>query len=552
MKKEKIGIFKSLKLLWKFMGTKERIIFVCFFAFSWVSAIAWMFFNIIPSLVLASLAGEPVKLLFINLSSFSTLEVTSILLGTNFLLWVFGMIHYYLLDIFARRMICVVNIKAQDLLLAQRKNLDFGMTVGEVNYIIQNAAESVYGLIEPFCWNVFVNLLAIVIDVIILFSLDLAVGAIGIVMILVILLIVAIRLKLDNPVVENIEETGAKVNNQMLTTAQNLPLITMLKSNLVETQHLNFLNKIYYKYHKKSAKIGFWYWIAIIGVEYLSIGLAVWAFISRQGTAQAIASIAMIFTILGDVQATIEDWGWQIGDIQTSAAKLCNLQKLNPTKAALKNANEAKNLAIQNEHITKIDVLNMQVKLGKFKKVYEGSFESGKLYLLTGQSGCGKTTFVNALCGLKEIKAGEIVINDKYSISSLKNYTDKISYMFQNSILFDRSVVKNLCYPNDKMNNECRRLVKVFEMQKLITREESGKDVRSKLSGGEKKRIDFIRALSHDADIYFLDESTNELDEKNVQKVLDEIARLKAEGKIIIIISHDKRIEAIVDKVITM
>ena len=552
MKKEKVGILKGLKLLWRLMGRKEKWIFVCFFAFSWVSALAWMFFNIVPPLVLASLAGEQVKLLFIDMSSLSTLAITAILLGINFGLWILGMIHYYVIDIFARRMICVVHIKAQDLLLEKRKNMDYGMTLGEVNYIVQNATECVYNLIEPFCWNVVINMLAIALDIGILFSLDWSIGLIGIAMILGIFLIVYLRLKLQNPIVEKIEETSAKVNNQVATSAQNLPLITMLKSNLEETKQLNFLNKIFYKYHKKRAKVGFWYWIAIIGLEYLSIGLAVWLFISRNGTAQAVASISMIFTILSDVQATIENWGWQIGDIQSSAIKLCNLEKLNPSEERLRQSQLHKIEALEKEHITKIEVLDIKVKLGKFKNEYHGCFESGKLYLLTGQSGCGKTTFINALCGLKEIKSGQILINDRYPLSSLADYTDKISYMFQDSILFDRSIKKNLCYPNADINTEGWRLVKEFEMQKLIDREESGRDVRSKLSGGEKKRIDFIRALSHDADIYIFDEPTNELDEKNVQKVIRELKKLKSKSKITMIISHDKRIAEIADEVINV
>ncbi len=552
MKETKVGIFKSLKLLWKLMGSKERIIFVCFFAFSWVSALAWMFFNIVPPLVLASLAGETVKLLFIDLSSLSTVAITCILLGINFGLWILGMLHYYVIDIFARRMICVVNIKAQDLLLEKRKNLDYGMTLGEVNYIVRNATECVYNLIEPFCWNVVINMLAVLINVAVLFSLDWTIGLLGFGMIAGIFLIIFIRLKLQNPIVEKIEETSAKVNNQILTAAQNVSLITMLKSNLEETKHLSFLNKIFYKFHKKRAKIGFWYWIAIIGLEYLSIGIAVWLFVSRNGTAEAVASISMIFTILADIQTTIENWGWQIGDIQSSAIKLCNLEKLNPTKETLKQARDDKDSAINNEHITKLEVLDMQVKLGKFKNTYHGCFESGKIYLITGQSGSGKTTFVNALCGLKELKTGQIMVNDKFPLTSLSEHTDKISYMFQDSILFDRSIEKNLCYPEEKINSEGERLVKEFDIQKLINREESGIDVRAKLSGGEKKRIDFIRALSRDADIYFLDEPTNELDEKNVQKVLNEINRLKNRNKIVIVISHDSRIEAVVDEIISV
>ena len=89
-------------------------------------------------------------------------------------------------------------------------------------------------------------------------------------------------------------------------------------------------------------------------------------------------------------------------------------------------------------------------------------------------------------------------------------------------------------------------------MTRLIKREQEGKNVRNSLSGGEKKRIDFIRALSKKADIYFLDEPTNELDAKNVTKVIDEIKRLKKQGKIVVIISHDNRIEDIVDEIVNL
>lgn len=549
-KKEKIGIVKSLKLLWTFMDTKDRVAFVCIFAFSWISALAWMFFNLVPPLVLASLTGEPVKLLFIDMSALSTLAVTAILLGTNFVLWVFGMLHYYLIDIFARKMICVVNIKAQDLILEKRKNLDFGMTLGEVNYIVQNATECVYQLIEPICWSIFTNMLAVLMNVAVLFTIDWVIGITGILMICGIFLIVYIRLKIQNPVVEKIEATGAKVGNQMLTSAQNLPLITMLKSKLEEKKQLGYLNKTFYKHHKKRAKIGFWYWNAINGLEFLAIGVAVWLFIARNGTAEAVTSITMIFTILASIQNTIEGWGWKLGDIQAASVKLCNLEKINPTKSAINEARLHKNLSLYDENIQKIELLDMNVSLGKFKKSYHGTFESGKLYLLSGQSGCGKTTFINALCGLREVKYGQILINDRYALDSLEDFTDKISYMFQNSILFDRSIEKNISYPNALLNAESKRLIKKFGMQKLINREEEGKDVRSTLSGGEKKRIDFIRAISRKADIYLFDEPTNELDERNVKKVIEELDRLKKTGKITIIISHDNRIAEIADEII--
>lgn len=552
MKNKKVGIVKAFKLLWKFMSTKERCVFVGCILFSPVSALAWMFINLIPALVLASLIGEPVILFFIDLSMFSTVEVLFLLLAVDFVLWAIAMTHYYIICMFSHKMICDVNMKAQNLILADRANLDFGMTNGEINYIIESATQSVHGLIEPVCWNVITNVLAVGINIGVLFSLDYIVGIVAVGMVAVISLIAFARIKLRGPLVSEVENTNAKIDNHMLTSVQNLPLITMLQSQLEERHQLGILNKKFYRLHKKQEGIMFWYWIAIIAVEFGAIGIAVWLFITRNGTTQAVSSITMIFTILGDIQSTIEDWGWQLADIQASAIKLCNLTKLNPTKSSIKAAVSRNALQLYDESIKQLEVLDVAVRLGKFKKTYRANFESGKVYLLSGQSGCGKTTFINSICGLREIKTGQIRVNDKYAISSLKAFSSKISYMFQDSILFDRSIKENIAYPKLTLNEESSRLIRKFNMTRLINREQEGKNVRNSLSGGEKKRIDFIRAISRKADIYFLDEPTNELDAKNVTKVIDEINRLKKQEKIVVIISHDKRVEDIADEVVNI
>lgn len=550
--KRKIGIFKSLKILWTFMDKKDRIIFICIFAFSLVSAITKMFFNIIPPLVLASLCGEEVKLLFIDLTSLSTISILFILLGINIVLWIIGMIHYYIIDVFARKMICVVNLKAQDLIFLERKNLDFGMTNGEISYIVKNATDCVYQLIEPLCWDILTHFLSVMINIGILFTIDWLVGVIGIAIILCILVCVFIRTKIQNPIVNSIEKNNAKIENHMLTSVQNISMITVLKSQNEEFKQLGILNKIFFKYHKQRAKLCFWYWIVIILIEYISIGLAVLAFIMRNGSEQAIASITLIFTLLADTQSTIEGWGYELGDIQVAAIKLCNIERLKPSKLNLKIAKQLKLQSLQQEHIQSLEVVNYKVALGKFKHIYHGKFESGKIYLLTGQSGCGKTTFINALCGIRESKKGDILVNDKYHVNSLAPYSDKISYMFQDSMLFDRTIEENISYPNSTLNADAKYLVKKFSIEKLLERESEGKNVRQILSGGEKKRIDFIRTLSKDADIYFFDEPTNDLDKTNVEKVIQEIKKLKTKNKICIIVSHDKRINTIVDEIVEL
>ena len=90
----------------------------------------------------------------------------------------------------------------------------------------------------------------------------------------------------------------------------------------------------------------------------------------------------------------------------------------------------------------------------------------------------------------------------------------------------------------------------VLEMDKIAKRKDEEGNVAKSLSGGEKKRIDLIRSLSKEADIYIFDEPTNELDKLNIEKVLNEFSALKNKQKMVIVISHDKRLQTIADEII--
>ncbi len=552
VKKEKTkkGIFQALKILWSFMGKKEKITFCSIFAFSIISAFCMLFQDIIPSLVLAQLVGEKVKFLFIDFTGLSTIPLVFILCGSQIMLWIIGMLNYYLVDVFARKMICVVNIKAQEMLLLERKNLDYGYTNGEVNYVVKNATDCIYQILEPFCWSIVTRLIAVVFMSITLFLIDYVVGICNLVVIVMILLGVFVRIKVQNPIVDKIESTNAKIGNQFLTSIQNIPLITMQKSKNEEERHLNNLNHRFFKHHKRRAKVGFWYWIMILIIEFVGLASAVAIFVVRNDSQTVIASIAMIFTLSFSVQAYIEQWGFQICDILNASIKLCNLKQLNADESNLKILGKEFIEELNINHIEKIDIKNLNVKIGKFEGNYNATFESGKVYQLSGRSGKGKTTFINAICGLREVEGGEIIVNDKYHITSLFDYSQKISYMFQDSILFDRSIKENICYPDNEFNEEALRLIELFNMEKIVEREYEEGNTSKTLSGGEKKRIDFIRAMTKEADIYIFDEPTNELDKSNVEKVISEISKLKDKNKIAIIISHDKRISAVADEII--
>ena len=96
-----------------------------------------------------------------------------------------------------------------------RKNLDFGITTGETNYILKSASDNIYNLIEPFCWRVFGNILSLVFIVLQVFTINIWAGLFELLLIVIILVCVYLRTKIQKGVVDKIEVQNAKIGNYL-------------------------------------------------------------------------------------------------------------------------------------------------------------------------------------------------------------------------------------------------------------------------------------------------------------------------------------------------
>ena len=547
---QKSSILNSYKLMWSFMGKREKVTFICIFLFSIVSSLTRTYIPLIPSLIVAKLTNE--QFLIFGLIDFSSLDLVPYIIVVCAIaagLWVFGMLHYRMIDIFARRMMCLVNEKSQEIILKERKNLDFGITTGETNYILKSASDNIYNLIEPFCWRVFGNILSLVFIVLQVFTINIWAGLFELLLIVIILVCVYLRTKIQKGVVDKIEVQNAKIGNHFLMSLTNLPMITMLKSKYKELKELKKLNDEFYKENVKRANIGFWYWVIVITLEYVGLASVILLYIATSNVGIMVAGITTLISMTNEVYGLVEGWGYLINDLQVSSIKLNNLLKVYPKEIIEK---EEINENVLNNRISSLQVLDYKVKIENFEKTYNQVFVSGNIYVISGQSGQGKTTLINAICGLREIESGNIVINNKYSIKNMYEYRDKISYLFQDSLLFDRSVTENIAYPNEEINSKAKELINVFNIEHIVKRDQIDGTLSTTLSGGEKKRIDIVRTISKESDIYLFDEPTNELDPENVERVLEQIKKLSKENKIIIIVSHDKRCVAIADHIVKL
>jgi ABC-type multidrug transport system fused ATPase/permease subunit len=163
---------------------------------------------------------------------------------------------------------------------------------------------------------------------------------------------------------------------------------------------------------------------------------------------------------------------------------------------------------------------------------------------IVGETGSGKSTFLDLLLGLLNPNSGKILIDDRLLVDIKEDWQANIAYVSQNFYFIDDSLLSNISFGshNNINKNKIIELLKRFNLGYLATRIENGSDVNigergSTLSMGEKQRISIIKALYKDSPILIFDEITSSLDSVNEKMVIDEIKKIK-ENKTIIFVSH--------------
>ena len=155
------------------------------------------------------------------------------------------------------------------------------------------------------------------------------------------------------------------------------------------------------------------------------------------------------------------------------------------------------------------------------------TFENGVKYAIMGESGCGKTTILNAISDLIKLSDGEIDIDEKI----------KISYVFQEPRLFDwLTVLENVALVIDLPKNEAAE-----KSKKLLLELGLGDSLElypAELSGGMKQRVSIARALAYEPTVLLLDEPFRALDAETRQKVATYVFDFMKK-KTVIMVTHD-------------
>jgi ABC-type sugar transport system ATPase subunit len=191
-----------------------------------------------------------------------------------------------------------------------------------------------------------------------------------------------------------------------------------------------------------------------------------------------------------------------------------------------------------------VRVEDLSVRAGDFR-LEKVSFEigAGEYAVLMGRTGCGKTTVLEAICGLKNVVGGRVILGGR-DVTHLPPGARGIGFVPQDGSLFSTKTVRTHLafgpriqkWDPEEIDAQVEALAEELGLTDLLDRKPHG------LSGGERQRVALGRALAVRPGILCLDEPLSALDEETHEEMIDLIKGVTKEHNITAIhITHSRR-----------
>jgi ABC-type lipoprotein export system ATPase subunit len=172
---------------------------------------------------------------------------------------------------------------------------------------------------------------------------------------------------------------------------------------------------------------------------------------------------------------------------------------------------------------------------------------AGEFVSIIGKSGSGKSTLLNMITGIDRPTTGEVYVNDTavhgLDEDRMARWRGKnLGIVFQFFQLLPMiSVIENIMLPMDFCHSYPlrQREKRALELLEMVEMAEHAYKLPTALSGGQQQRVAIARALANDPPIIIADEPTGNLDSKTADSVFELFRNLVAQGKTIIIVTHD-------------
>jgi putative ABC transport system ATP-binding protein len=198
---------------------------------------------------------------------------------------------------------------------------------------------------------------------------------------------------------------------------------------------------------------------------------------------------------------------------------------------------------------------------GDFQALAGVSFEiaKGEFVAVMGPSGCGKSTLLNIIGLLDRPTSGRYFVDG----TDASHLTDaertllrraKIGFVFQAFNLLPRlSALENVCLPMSYAGvAAAERRERAETLLARVGLRSKTRRTPLELSGGEKQRVGIARALANEPGVILADEPTGNLDSRSSAEILDFFKELHADGRTVILVTHDAGIGAMAGRTLRM
>lgn len=180
---------------------------------------------------------------------------------------------------------------------------------------------------------------------------------------------------------------------------------------------------------------------------------------------------------------------------------------------------------------------------------------TGKLVVITGPNGGGKTSLAKLIAGLEKPTSGSIILDgeDITSLDITERANKGISYAFQQPVRFKGITVRDLLELAAGKKIEEKEICSLLGKVGLCTRDYIDREVNSSLSGGEIKRIEIATVLARNTKLTIFDEPEAGIDLWSFNELIDAFVEIKENyAGTLLIISHQERILNIADEIIVI
>ena len=414
-------------------------------------------------------------------------------------------------------------------------------TTGEVLSRISDLDE-LKEIISEFILTIFIDLLITIVTVITLFSISKTLFLISFLVLLVYSIFVIIYNKILYYDIKSLKEKNSNINSNIIelingiNTIKGLNILSKIKESF-SLKYNSYLNTSFDLIKKVNCKkIVDNITTSIISLIIFTIGGS----LVINGDLKLSSLISFNAIIFYNMSSLRNFLNFDIIYKKTKIIidrinELLNIKEekiyfdLNPIKN-LKGDLIIKNLSFKYGDNYVINNLNLNIK-------------EGKKVLITGNSGCGKSTFAKIIAGFLETKRNKVFIG-KVDINDINlwNLREQVTYVSQDEYVFNNTLLENINLRKARDSSKIEDICKCMLIDEIASKNKSGYNMlleenASNLSGGERQRVILARTFLKNSSIYILDETFSQINVEKERIILKNIFE-RFKDKMIIVISH--------------